>query len=160
MEKEFRISYTELAGKNELDQIDHDLVKRAEEALKHAYADYSRFYVGAAVLLENGVIITGNNQENVAYPSGICAERVALFYASSQYPNVKIKTIAVMAKSIKFSPQMPVSPCGSCRQVITEYEQKYTSPIKIIMASEDGKIIITNNAKSLLPFVFEASLKS
>jgi cytidine deaminase len=159
MEKGFQISYTEIDSISDLNLIEQELVKKAEVALKNAYADYSKFYVGAAVLLENGMIITGNNQENVAYPSGICAERVALFYASSQFPKIKIKTIAVMAKSQQFNTKTPVSPCGSCRQVLNEYEQKYASPIKIIMASEEGKIIITENAKSLLPFVFEASLK-
>lgn len=160
MKQSFTLNYEEFISNSELNNDYKLLVEKAKEALKNAYADYSRFYVGAAVLMEDGTIITGNNQENVAYPSGICAERVAMFYASSQFPDKKIKAVAVIAKSQNFSPQTPVTPCGACRQVMCEYEQKNGSPIKIIMASETGKIIVTENAQSLLPFVFEASLKS
>src|ERR1035437_1956912 len=99
---------------------DLKLLKEAEKAMHNAYAPYSEFIVGAAVLLENGKLVTGNNQENAAYPSGICAERVAIFYACAQYPKVAVKTIAIICDT---KTNEPVTPCGACRQVIAEYEQ-------------------------------------
>ena len=104
----------------ELSKEDQDLLQQATAACKKAYAPYSRFYVGAAILLENGKIVTGNNQENAAYPSGLCAERVAIFKASADYPAAQIKTIAVTASSEEFDIDHPVSPCGACRQVLKE----------------------------------------
>ena len=112
-----------------LTNSDKTLVLKAKSMLKSAYAPYSGFLVGAAVHLENGEIITGNNQENVAYPSGMCAERVAIFYAKSQFPNTKINSIAVSAISKNFLIEDVVSPCGSCRQVISEYEVKQNENI-------------------------------
>ena len=99
-------------------------MQNAKSALKTAYAPYSGFFVGASVLLENGEIINGSNQENVAYPSGLCAERVALFYAGARYPDVKVKTIAVSVLSKNFEVTDVISPCGACRQVMAEYEEK------------------------------------
>jgi cytidine deaminase len=122
--------------------------------VKTAYAPYSEFHVGAAVLLENGEIIAGNNQENAAYPSGLCAERVALFYAGSQYPTIAIKTIAISVKSKNVIISEPLSPCGGCRQVIAEYENKFKKPIRIIMSGEKGQIYIANSIESLLPLMF------
>jgi cytidine deaminase len=129
-------------------------IYEAKKAADSAYAPYSGFNVGAAVLLENGKIVTGNNQENAAYPSGLCAERVALFYASSQFPNQKIIALAVTAKSASHPISSPVTPCGSCRQVIAEYEAKFDSPIKTIMSGETGEIFVCESVSILLPLVF------
>ena len=131
-------------------------MESATKAIENAYAPYSAFKVGAAVLLENDEIITGNNQENVAYPSGLCAERVALFYAASIYPEVTVKTIAVTASAVHFDLSEPVTPCGSCRQVMSETENRFESPIRIIMRGESGKIYITKGINNLLPLMFHA----
>ena len=125
-----------------LTNSDKTLVLKAKSMLKSAYAPYSGFLVGAAVHLENGEIITGNNQENVAYPSGMCAERVAIFYAKSQFPNTKINSIAVSAISKNFLIEDVVSPCGSCRQVISEYEVKQNENIRILLHQSDDSVII------------------
>lgn len=131
-----------------------ELISLAKQSIKNAYAPYSQFFVGAAILLDNGKIITGNNQENAAYPSGLCAERVALFYASSQYPGISVKSIAIAVKSKKMVINEPLSPCGSCRQVIAEYEKLHQKPIKIIMTGEKGPIYVANSIESILPLMF------
>jgi cytidine deaminase len=141
---------------NNLNSEDQNLLTAAINAINNAYAPYSNFYVGAAVLLENGKIITGNNQENAAYPTGLCAERVAIFYASSQYPGIKIKSIAVSAKSKKYNINYPIAPCGSCRQAISEYEVKMDSPIRLIMSGESGEIYISPSISNLLPLMFSS----
>lgn len=133
---------------------DAELLVAAKKMVKTAYAPYSEFHVGAAVLLENGEIIAGNNQENAAYPSGLCAERVALFYAGSQYPTIAIKTIAISVKSKNVIISEPLSPCGGCRQVIAEYENKFKKHIRIIMSGEKGQIYIAKSIESLLPLMF------
>lgn len=137
-----------------LSEEDNNLLKQAQKAVKNAYAPYSQFNVGAALLLQNGKIVTGNNQENAAYPSGLCAERVALFYANAKYPGIGLKAIAVTVKSKKQVINEPVTPCGACRQVIAEYENLFEKPIRIIMAGETGKIIITHSIENLLPLMF------
>jgi cytidine deaminase len=138
----------------DLPKEDLELLKLAKKAVKSAYAPYSQFFVGAAILLENGKISIGNNQENAAYPSGLCAERVAIFHASAKYPNVPIKKIAVSVASKTQIINEPVSPCGGCRQVISEYEMKYESPISIIMSGETGKIYVSDSIENLLPIMF------
>jgi len=143
-------SYTELT---DLSAEDQKLIKNAIEAAKKAYAPYSLFSVGAAVLLENNEIVTGNNQENAAYPSGLCAERVALFYANANYPEQSVKSIAVVAMKNGELVKTMASPCGSCRQVILETETRFKQPIKIIMGSQSGYWIV-KNAKELLPLSF------
>ncbi|MDF2450407.1 MAG: cdd [Bacteroidota bacterium] len=137
-----------------LAEKDQQLLLESKKILKNAYAPYSNFQVGAAVLLENGEIITGSNQENAAYPSGLCAERVAIFYAGAQFPKVDIKTIAISVKSKNVVISEPLSPCGSCRQAIAEYENKSGKPIRIIMSGEKGKIYIAKSIESLLPLMF------
>lgn len=127
------------------------LLQHATKAMQTAYAPYSQFKVGAAVLLENGKIITGNNQENAAYPSGMCAERVALYYAGAQYPTNAIKTIAVTCEA---QVDQPVTPCGACRQAIAEYEQRHKKKIKLLMATPTGKVYCSNGIETLLPFMF------
>ena len=139
-----------------LNSEEKDMVNRAKNSLDDAYAPYSGFLVGATVLLENGEIISGNNQENVAYPSGLCAERVAIFYAGSQFPDVKMKTIAVTAISKKFEITDVISPCGSCRQAIAEYEVKQEENIRILLHHPDDSVLILNSISDLLPFMFKS----
>ena len=153
---EHNISYVEYDSITELNQEDRVLLDRAKEALKSAYAPYSAYYVGAAVLLENNEIICGNNQENIAYPSGLCAERVALFYASSKYPDIPVKVIAITAKANGFEINSPVAPCGSCRQVMAETETRFKNKLRVIMMGDTGKVQIMEGVESILPFMFHA----
>lgn len=143
---------------SELSLEDQQLVDNAKTAFATAYAPYSGFLVGASVLLENGEIINGSNQENVAYPSGLCAERVALFYAGAKHPNVKVKTIAVSVLSKNFEVKDVISPCGACRQVMAEYEDKQEQTIKVILHSPNGQVLIANAVEDLLPFMFRSPL--
>jgi len=151
-----QISLEEYESTDELSSSDRSLILKANEAVHNAYAPYSHFRVGAAIELENGKILSGNNQENVAYPTGLCAERVALFYAHSQYPGVKIKCIAIVAKSDDFSLEGPVTPCGSCRQAIAEYQNLYQNNIRILMQAYSGKVYAVNSIDDLLPLMFQA----
>lgn len=132
-----------------------NLLQQAQEALKGSYAPYSEFKVGAAVLLENGEIILGSNQENAAYPSGLCAERVAIFHAKSKYPDIKVKSIAITAKSDNFITKSPITPCGACRQVIAETESRQNGKIRIIMKGQEGIVQAVNGIENLLPFMFK-----
>ncbi len=143
-------------SKEALPAADRELLTRAIESAGHAYAPYSRFFVGAALRLKNGQIVTGNNQENVAYPSGLCAERVALFHASSNYPGEPVESIAISANAHDFDITSPVTPCGSCRQVIAETENRQQQTIRIIMMGEVGKIYVASGVVNLLPFMFQA----
>ncbi len=154
--KAINITFEEYDHLEELNPQDRALIEEAIRALEKAYAPYSLYHVGAALLLEDGKIITGNNQENVAYPSGLCAERVAVFYASSQFPDKKIKSIAITAKADNFIIKEPVAPCGACRQVISEYEGKQNEAIRIILKAEEGKILIFKRVEDLLPLMFKA----
>lgn len=130
------------------------LLEKARQVRNDAYAPYSHFYVGASLLLENGEVVTGSNQENAAYPSGLCAERVALFYAGARFPGIAIKTLVITCKSTQHAVKGPVSPCGACRQVIAEYEQKQGKKIRIVMSGESGKIIASEGIENLLPLMF------
>lgn len=150
------ISLKEYLQVDELEGADLLLLEHAEKAVEGAYAPYSLYHVGAAVLLDNGEIITGSNQENVAYPSGLCAERVALFYASSQFPDIPVKSIAITAKAKDFIIDKPVTPCGSCRQVMAEWENRFNSKLKLIMRGEKGKIYIIEGVNNILPLMFHA----
>jgi|SRR5690606_28095565 len=134
-----------------------DLMEKACEARGKAYAPYSRFQVGAAVLLDNDEVITGSNQENASYPSGLCAERTAVFYAGAKYPEAKIIRIALTAKSLNHRTITPTPPCGSCRQAIAEYEVKQETPIEIYFMGETGKVVKSGSLKDLLPLVFDNS---
>lgn len=149
--KNINVSYDVYQNISDLEEKDQCLLEKAKEAMNNAYAPYSKFKVGAAVELDNGIIITGNNQENAAYPSGLCAERTAVFYASSQYPNQKINTIAIIAQNNSVE---PVSPCGACRQALAEYEYKFKNPIRVILGS-NGKVYILKSVESLLPLLFD-----
>lgn len=138
----------------DLSNEDRLLLMHARKSLESAYAPYSNFNVGAAILLENGEIVIGNNQENAAYPSSLCAERVAIYYAGAKYPGIKIKAIAVTVKAASQVINEPVTPCGACRQAIAEYETRYEHKIRIIMAGETGKVFISESIESLLPLMF------
>ena len=152
----FTTTFSEYLSIEELATEDLDLVQRARKAAKVAYAPYSNFHVGAAILLENGKIVIGSNQENAAYPSGLCAERVAIFSASTQYPGIAVKTLAITARSANFTIDTPITPCGSCRQVLSEYEHLYKKPIKIILTGETGKVFIIDKVEDILPLSFKS----
>lgn len=132
-----------------------DLMNQAVEIRKKAYAPYSQFRVGAALLLDNGKIVLGSNQENAAYPSGLCAERVAIFHAGSIYPEAKILKIAITAASDTNQTTAPIPPCGSCRQSIAEYEIRQDTPIEIFFMGEIGEVYKSASLKNLLPFMFD-----
>ena len=129
------------------------LYDEASKARLNSYSPYSKFKVGCAVRLANGTIVTGNNQENMAYPSGLCAERVALFSAVAQHPNIGITSIAIIAQN-QDGKWCGASPCGACRQVIGEYESKSKNNIKIVLYQNDGSIVVFDGIDSLLPFRF------
>ncbi len=139
----------------ELPKDIQSLMDQAIEIRKKAYAPYSKFRVGAAILLDNGKIILGSNQENAAYPSGLCAERVAIFYVGSNYPEAKITAMAISAASDSNKTKAPIPPCGSCRQAIAEYEIKQETPIEIYFMGEIGQIYKSESLKNLLPFMFD-----
>jgi len=142
---------------DELPKDVQTLINAAVEISKTAYAPYSKFHVGTAFILENGEIVTGNNQENAAYPSGMCAERVAVWKASSLFPDVKILKIAITASSVSNPVKEPVAPCGACRQALSEYEIKQGANIEIYFMGETGKIIKTDSLHDLLPLAFDKS---
>ncbi|MFZ5940257.1 MAG: cytidine deaminase [Bacteroidota bacterium] len=151
--EEIRILVHEYTSAGELPEDSRDLVEQAREASRRAYAPYSQFRVGAAVQLENGEIITGNNQENSAYPSGLCAERVALFYAGSRFPGVAVVKMAIAAFHKEKYLTHPVYPCGDCRQVMLEYELRGKQPIQVILYGSE-KIQVVKSTKDLLPLPF------
>lgn len=151
--KNLSISYLEYNSVDELPQDDKLLAVKAIEATKTSYSPYSEFAVGAAVLLHNGETILSSNQENGAYPSGMCAERVALFYVGSQFPDVPIKAIAIAANHKGASSQQPIAPCGACRQVMIESQMRGKKPFKVIMVGEK-KVVVVEDATFLLPFTF------
>ncbi len=132
-----------------------NLVEVAKQNIEHAYAPYSEFQVSASVLLDNGKIFSGTNQENIAYPSGLCAERVAMFFANSAYPNVPVKAIAICAKNKNGFLKTPIKPCGACRQVLLESEQRYKKDIDVILYGTEH-IELIENVKQLLPLQFDS----
>ncbi len=138
---------------NEIPSEYISLIEEAKKQTQKSYAPYSEFHVGAAVLLENGIVVGGNNQENSAYPSGTCAERTAIFYANSQHPDIPVKLLAIAAfTNGKFTSE-PVTPCGACRQVLLETENRYNQAIKVILYGID-KIYVFDSIKQLLPLSF------
>lgn len=136
----------------ELDEADRDLYNAALQACGSAYAPYSKFYVGAAVKMSNGKILVASNQENMAYPSGMCAERIAVFQAKSTYPNSLIETVCITTMN---DTRQPITACGSCRQVLLEYEKIQKKPIRVIMVQTGGYSWISQSVNNLLPFGFE-----
>jgi len=153
-QQEFQFSYTFLTHWHQLDAADQHLVDQANLAMQKAYAPYSNFKVGASVLLENGQIICGSNQENVAFPSGLCAERVALNYVGANFPDVVIDTLCVVARGELMPEDHMLSPCGACRQVMLESENRQVPPIRVILVNQDHRTIILNAVRDLLPFGF------
>ncbi|OBX25807.1 cytidine deaminase [Gelidibacter algens] len=140
-----------------LDELPKDVVslmEKAMEAREKSYSPYSNFSVGAAILLENNEIVTGSNQENASYPSGLCAERTAIFYAGAQYPDVPMVRMAIIAGSKMKVTDAPVPPCGACRQSIAEYEVKQNRPIELYFMGEKGKVVKSHSLENLLPLVF------
>jgi len=156
MQKKTIETNIEIYSFEELSTEKQDLINKAKEQVTKAYAPYSGFHVGAAIELENGIIVTGNNQENSAYPSGLCAERVAMFYANSQYPDVPVKTLAIAAFTNGNFIADPVTPCGSCRQVLLETEMRYEKGITILLYGTKN-IYQLESVKQLLPLCFEKS---
>ncbi len=150
------IEYSVFESPEKLPDSDRQLLKTAMDAAQKAYAPYSKFSVGAALLLADGSVVTGNNQENAAYPSGICAERVALFYASSQKPGQVIKKIAIVTPDSPAGRDTPISPCGACRQVMAEYEGLQQEPLEIILWDGKGSVWQFKGIAQLLPFYFSA----
>lgn len=142
---------------SELSQNEQKLLHEAAKARENAYAPYSKFRVGAAVLLENGEVIIGSNQENASYPAGLCAERVAIFHAGAKYPNMVVKAIAICAASSKDNVNAPAAPCGNCRQSIIEYEQKQQEPISLLLSSGIGPVYKCNSMSDILPLAFNSS---
>ena len=140
----------------ELSKADQELVAAAKEATKRSYVPYSRFSVGAAAQLANGIVVTGTNQENAAYPSGICAERTTLFYANSQYPDQPVEVLAVAARTETDFIASPIPPCGACRQVMLETEVRFNHPFRILLYGKD-EIYEIKRVGDLLPLSFDAS---
>jgi cytidine deaminase len=141
---------------DELSDTEKKLLEAAKEAAETAYAPYSRFQVGAAVLLDNGEVVKGSNQENAAYPSGLCAERVAMFYANATWPKAAITHLAVAAKNGKAFINLPIAPCGACRQSLLEAEHRQGSPIKVLLYGA-GETACIESVKALLPLSFDES---
>ncbi|MHA6281491.1 cytidine deaminase [Salinimicrobium sp. CAU 1759] len=141
----------------ELPQEVQGLMTQAVDAREKSYSPYSQFKVGAAILLENGEVVTGSNQENASYPAGLCAERTAIFYAGAKYPESKILKMALTARSENHKVEVPTPPCGSCRQAIAEYEVKQDQPIEIFFMGEKGKVVKANSISDLLPLIFDNS---
>ncbi|RGN49311.1 MULTISPECIES: cytidine deaminase [unclassified Bacteroides] len=141
---------------DELSDQDKQLIDKAKEMTQHSYAPYSKFKVGAAALLANGAIVTGSNQENAAYPSGLCAERTTLFYANSQYPDQAVLTLAIAARTEQDFIDNPIPPCGACRQVILETETRYKHPVRILLYGKK-EIYLIKGIRDLLPLSFDGS---
>lgn len=149
----FSFSYA-VCSPSELTEADQKLCLVAIEASRRSYAPYSEFHVGAAVLLNNGIILSGNNQENAAYPSGLCAERCAVFYANAQYPDVPIHTLAIAATNQQNElTRMPITPCGSCRQVLIESEARFQNNIRLLLYGAE-QVVVVSACSYLLPFSF------
>lgn len=154
MHREISINYEYFEDYNELSKDEVDLIQKAYGICEKAYAPYSEFKVGASILLSNGEVILGNNQENAAYPSGLCAERVALFYANANYDNDKVQTIVVVSNGDLIDEKLVITPCGSCRQVMLESEKRQDEPIRIILVARNRSVYIFNSIQDLLPFGF------
>ena len=157
MEREIKITFEAIPNYEALDQTEKKLFDAASKIRDKAYAAYSHFHVGCAILLENGEIITGSNQENAAYPSGLCAERTTIFWTAANFPDMKIKKLFVIGAPKDAVSSTPIPPCGACRQSILEYEAKQKDGIEIYFASLDGEIFKTNSIRDLLPFSFDSS---
>ena len=154
VKEELKFTIEVYESSDELKEDDAFLLSEARSVTQFAYAPYSNFQVGAVAKLVNGEIVTGTNQENASYPAGICAERSLLSAAASNHPGVAIETMAVTYNNLKGDSDAPVSPCGICRQVISEFQNRFQKPIRIILSGMKGKVQIIDNAANLLPLAF------
>ncbi|MBO4635329.1 MAG: cytidine deaminase [Bacteroidales bacterium] len=154
-EKKLTINYVEYASVAEMTPEDQKLVAAALEAQKGSYSPYSHFQVGASLLLENGLVIKGANQENAAYPSGLCAERVALFAAGANYPHIAPRTLVIAASDHGVLCESPASPCGACRQVMAETQKRFGKPLSIILVGAK-RIRKFARVEDVLPFIFDS----
>ncbi len=155
-QQEIKFSITSYDSIEELKQNDAELLKQARNVTKNAYAPYSHFRVGAYARLVNGKTVSGTNQENAAFPAGICAERTMLSTAASLFPNVGIDTMAISYHNLNGPSDKPVTPCGICRQSLFEFQQRTKHPIRIILSGMSGPVYIIDNAQDLLPLVFSS----
>jgi cytidine deaminase len=153
-QQQYHFSFEVFESASELAPADALLLQQAREVTKNAYAPYSNFNVGAVAQLANGKTVTGTNQENASYPVGICAERVLLSAAASLFPNAVIETIAISYYNINGQSNRPVSPCGICRQTLSEYEQRVKHPIRLILGGIEGQVFVIAAASQLLPLSF------
>lgn len=153
-ERKFQFSYKILKDIGELNENDAALLQQARKVTKKAYAPYSRFNVACAAKLENGRTVIGTNQENASYPVGICAERALLATVGTQYTDEPIETLAISYHALDGESNHPISPCGMCRQALTEYEKRTGKPIRLILSGMEGDIYIVKSAKDLLPLAF------
>lgn len=151
---DLNIKFEKYNGLEELNPTDHALCKQAELALANSYSPYSKFRVGVAIRLANGETVLGSNQENLAYPSGLCAERVALFTIGATYPNEVIESMAITAQTDEFDIFKPVTSCGGCLQVMVEFERKQNKPIEVIFYCLNGEVLKVKCVKDLIPFAF------
>jgi len=158
MQQKFEFEYDLLDDSNQLNKADQELLEAAKKATATAFAPYSNFKVGAAARLSSNTIIIGSNQESASFPVGICAERTLLNSVASQFPNQTINTIAISYEPLGKPSVEPISPCGMCRQSLLDYENRFQSPIKIIMAGMSGKVMVLKSATHLLPFGFDGSI--
>lgn len=154
MKKEFKLDYDQFDSLKELSNDDQSLIEEARFVMKSAYAPYSKFSVGAAARLNNGIVVKGSNQENIAYPSGLCAERVALFYAGANYPDNSVETLAIVAEGDLVPKETILSPCGSCRQVMVETETRQNKKYRVLLVSQNGQVVVFQSAVGLLPLAF------
>lgn len=150
--KSLNIEYLEYTSIDQMNNEERNLIVQADQNLKNAYAPYSNFKVSAVCKMEDGILVLGTNQENGAYPSGLCAERVAIFAAKSQFPDKKVDKIVVTTER---SMDNPVSPCGACRQVLVEYELSQNQPIEVVLKSGFSKVWKFKSVKDLLPIAFD-----
>jgi cytidine deaminase len=153
-EQQFGFAYEVYDDLDDLDPADAELLRDARKSTGNAYAPYSNFHVGAVGRLSNGELVRGTNQENASYPVGICAERVLLGNAATLFPGVPIHTLAISYDSKEIKSDHPISPCGMCRQSLLEYETRTGSPIRLILAGQEGRVYIIKTTKFLLPFAF------
>ena len=153
--KNISFQIEEYSADDQLAELDRWLLQKAREATKNAYAPYSQFLVGAAALLANGEVVTGSNQENASFPTGICAERALLASAAQLFPHVAVQTMAVSYNNLKGSSNLPVTPCGFCRQVMAEYELRTSTPMRLLLSGTTGIVLVIPSIAVLLPLAFQ-----
>lgn len=156
-ESQFEFQYEVYDDISDLTLQDAELLTKARDITKQAYAPYSHFYVGAVARMQNGGIVAGTNQENASYPVGICAERVLLGNAATLFPGISIDTMAISYDSKNEKSDHPISPCGMCRQALLEYEARTDHPIRLILAGQKGNVYILRTTSFLLPFAFTSN---